>query len=555
MVTYTECAVGIADCKSPSFSSDDAAVCARYDQEYLQPDKMLWLLILAGIFMALMAFGIGANDAANSWSTSVGSGAISLKYAVAMGGVAELLGAVTLGYGVSSKIQKGVAEITDEEGWACGYCDSDMSVYSVGMFGALVGASLFLLIATFTSMPVSTTHAIVGGVVGMTMAAIGVDYLNWDFDGGLGGIVASWVISPVLSGMIGMAMFFVTKLLIFDRPRPDRNAVLAIPVLYSLVTAVMVYLIMIKSQVTKDLVDDEDADGLQLTTTAIMTALAFVVSTFGVVPFVQSRLPSKVGVGGVGSSKGEESNGIRLVASNLTHAQFEAMKAEGESKGDTTGGAPVKTIDDNDDGQDGGKGAVLTQEQEQGTKVSELALDDYMVNTPEKRDAMFCFRYLLVFNAVLESFAHGANDTANATAPFTAVWNGYDSGLYSCESKETPPWIMALAGSFVALGMVTAGKRVIETIGTKLTAIDFHKGFCVEFASTATVVIATLLEVPVSTTHCQIGAVTFVGLAAYGTKGVSIPLVMQIFISWVLTLPFAGGIAAAMMALLRQAAL
>ena len=155
----------------------------------------------------------GANDSANAWASSVGSGAISLRAAVVLGGFGEWLGATLLGYGVSDTIKKGVADTNDPDCWACGYCDSGMAAYTMGMMSALMAASFFLILATFAKMPVSTTHAIVAGVLGMTLVGKegmnGFGCLSWisegkpfpfNFFGGLSGIIASWVISPVLSG-------------------------------------------------------------------------------------------------------------------------------------------------------------------------------------------------------------------------------------------------------------------------------------------------------------------------------------------------------------------
>jgi sodium-dependent phosphate transporter len=173
-----------------------------------------WLLALGVIVASLMAYGIGANDSANAWATSVGSKAISCRNACLIGGFAELLGATSLGYGVSGTIQNVGGAVDNPECWACGGCDSKMSVYAVGMFAALIGAACFLLLATFTSMPVSTTHAIIGGVVGVSLVANKPSCLNWSFDGGLGSIVISWVISPLLSGGIAIAMYLILDKLI-----------------------------------------------------------------------------------------------------------------------------------------------------------------------------------------------------------------------------------------------------------------------------------------------------------------------------------------------------
>ena len=125
---------------------------------------------------------------------------------------------------------------------------------------------------------------------------------------------------------------------------------------------------------------------------------------------------------------------------------------------------------------------------------------------PAEAAAVFVFRYLLVFVAFMEAFVHGANDTANATSAFTAIWVAYTDGLYACSLVEAPWWIMLIAGFFVGVGVITMGYRVIQTIGTDLAPMDYHVGFCVELASTLTVALATVVGgLPVSTTHCKVG--------------------------------------------------
>merc|ERR1719204_1092345 len=173
----------------------------------------------------------------------------------------------------------------------------------------------------------------------------------------------------------------------------------------------------------------------------------------------------------------------------------------------------------------------------------------------DQLDAIFVFRYLLVFTACLESFAHGSNDTANATGPFSAVYQVYTNGGKDCSSDEGTVWIMCVAGIFVALGVATFGYRVIRTIGTNLTMIDFHKGFYIEVGSTLATMIATVLEFPVSTTHCQVGGVIGVGLvgSCLGKGSVSWGLFSKIFLTWVLTLPIAGGIAALVVLIVKGA--
>jgi sodium-dependent phosphate transporter len=145
-------------------------------------------------------------------------------------------------------------------------------------------------------------------------------------------------------------------------------------------------------------------------------------------------------------------------------------------------------------------------------------------------------------------------DTANATGPFSAVYTVYQSGLDACadDAQNSHVWIMALAGIFVAIGVITLGYKVIETVGKNLTLIDFEKGFCIEFSSVTTVLLATMLELPVSTTHCQIGAVVAAGWYSGGSKNVKWALFARIGLAWVLTIPFSGLISFAVLEIFRS---
>ena len=256
MCTFDQFIAGLDD---PATNNNNE--CAPYNERYVPVRKLDWVLGMSAVVGALMAFGIGANDAANAWATSVGSGAIPLLGAVLIGGAMEFAGATSLGYGVAKSI-KGVANISDTC-WRCGRCDTEMSVYIVGMFSALAAAGIFLLLASFTAMPVSTTHAIVGGMVGVTLVGQGGQCLNWSFEGGLSGIIASWVISPVASGVIALITYFITRYLIIKLDwcgkckvgNPRINSLIGMPILFGLQTFVVLLMILIKSPQVKKTID------------------------------------------------------------------------------------------------------------------------------------------------------------------------------------------------------------------------------------------------------------------------------------------------------------
>merc|ERR1712060_565266 len=145
--------------------------------------------------------------------------------------------------------------------------------------------------------------------------------------------------------------------------------------------------------------------------------------------------------------------------------------------------------------------------------------------TVEEEDARATFRPLIIFAAMCLSFAHGANDTANATGAFTAVWLVFDDGLNACGLKDSPVWIMVVAGGCVFLGMVLLGSRVMTTIGKNIAAIDLHSGFCMSFGSTMAVEVCT---------------VVFVGAVQHGIASVSWSMFGRIGLTWVTTIPAAA---------------
>lgn len=213
---------------------------------------------------------------------------MSLKTAVILCGVFEFLGATCLGSGVSSTIQKGVSKIDNPSCWACGYCNAQTSVYMSGMMGALIGASFFLIIASTTSLPVSTTHAIVGGVVGMTVGGAGGNCLNWAINGGLGGIVLSWVISPVLSGLIAVVFYALSRRFIIKRNNPQYLALALMPVLFSLSTFILVLVTMLKAKAIKKMIDINT----KLIISSVCAALVGLFAHFLVRPEVEKTFPS-----------------------------------------------------------------------------------------------------------------------------------------------------------------------------------------------------------------------------------------------------------------------
>jgi len=161
---------------------------------------LLWVVILSGIWMLITAWGIGANDVANSFGTVVGSKVLTLRQTVIVAAIFEFSGAFLVGSHVTDTIRKGIVEIslyTDEPG-----------VLMLGMLSALIGSAIWLIIASYLKLPVSTTHSIVGGIIGFSLASKGTAGVQWKE---VGYIVISWVSSPLLTGLLSFVTFMITR--------------------------------------------------------------------------------------------------------------------------------------------------------------------------------------------------------------------------------------------------------------------------------------------------------------------------------------------------------
>jgi PiT family inorganic phosphate transporter len=400
------------------------------------------LIVLAVIFGLYMTWGIGANDVANVMGTSVGSGAITVTTAIIIAGIFEFAGAAIAGGHVTSTIRKGIIDpssIVDRP-----------EILVFGMLGALLAAAVWLMIASTRGWPVSTTHSIVGAVVGFAVAGIGVDAVQW---GKIGQIVASWVVSPLLGGTIAFILMISIRRLILNTDNPFRSAKRWGPVYVFLVGFIMSLVTMFK--------------GLKHLNLDLSGPMSFFIATvFG------------------------------LVIAAIGWAMINRVR------------------------------------------IDETADKEYHFASVEK-----VFIPMMIFTACAMAFAHGSNDVANGVGPLAAVYGLVQSGGEVAQKSELPIWILLLGGFGIVVGLATFGYRVMRTIGTKITELTPTRGFSATMAAAATVVLASRTGMPVSTTHIAVGAVMGVGLAR-GIGALDLRVIGGIVVSWIVTLPIGGILAA-----------
>lgn len=401
-------------------------------------------IVIAVIFGLLMTWGIGANDVANALGTSVGSGAITVRTAIIVAAIFEFLGAAIAGGQVTQTIRKGIIDP--------GPIVDTPEVLIFGMLAALLAAALWLAFASYKGWPVSTTHSIVGALVGFGVVGIGVDAVNW---GTIAQIVASWVVSPVLGGVVAFGLMVSVQRLILRQEDPLRSAIRWVPAYAFLVGFVMALVTLFK--------------GLEHLNLDLSIPMSFVVAIlFGV-----------------------------LVAA-IGH--YAVSRIEFDPKAD----------------------------------------ESFHFANVEK-----IFVPLMIFTACAMAFAHGSNDVANGVAPLAAVFALVRAGGDFTQTSPMPFWVLVLGGIGIVLGLATYGYRVMQTIGKKITELTPSSGFCATMAAAATVVLASRTGMPVSTTHIAVGAVIGVGFAR-GFAALNLRVIGSIFISWIVTLPV-GGILAALL--------
>jgi inorganic phosphate transporter, PiT family len=382
------------------------------------------------IFGFYMAWNIGANDVANAMASAVGAKAITIRQAVLIAAVLNVVGATFIGSHVTDTIRSGIVstEIL-----------TDPHITLIGAFSALIAAALWISFATWKSLPVSTTHSIVGAMVGFGIMAGGLEIVQWIK---LGAVVMSWIISPLFSLVIAFVVFKVIVRSIFSR-------------------------------------QDEFKAALQLAPVFIGSACFVVVLSF----FFKTPLGNRIAPSGTLSIAGA------LIVSLLL----------------------------------GFLGKWLLQR---------------FVFRDGQGDAEAIFRRIQIGTSCYVALAQGANDVANAIGPLAVIYFLVRTGTVGSQ-VPVPYFLLVFGGIGIACGIWMAGARVMTTIGTKITTLTNTRGFSVDFAAATTVLLASKLGLPVSTTHAAVGGVLGVGLAG-GIEAVNFRIVYQIMLYWVLTVPAAA---------------
>lgn len=360
-------------------------------------------VVAAAVIGGYMAINIGANDVANNVGPAVGSKALTLTGAIAIAAVFESSGALLAGGDVVSTIKKGIIDPG---------LMPDAATFLTVMMAALLAAALWLNLATFFGAPVSTTHSIVGGVMGSGIAATGFAAVNWPT---MTKIAASWVISPLLGGIIAAGFLFLIKSTVFDKEDKITAAKRWVPIVVAIMAGAFTMYLMSK--------------GIKKLYKASWTEII---------------------IAGIA---------MYTVAWGFMRARIAKRSAQMENR---------------------------------NKSVNQL------------------FVVPLIFSAALLSFAHGANDVANAVGPLAAIVSVADSGEIVTKAG-IPLWVMLVGAVGISIGLLLFGPKLIKTVGGEITKLNPVRAFCVALSAAITVIIASALGLPVSSTHIAVGGVFGVG--------------------------------------------
>lgn len=380
-------------------------------------------LAMAAVFGGYMAMNIGANDVANNMGPAVGSRTLTMGGAILIAVIFEASGAFIAGGEVVSTIKNGIIDIEQFEG------DTDSFIWA--MMAALLAAALWLNLATFAGAPVSTTHSIVGGVMGGGIAAAGFAIVDWAM---MGAIVSSWVISPLMGGLIAAAFLFAIKKTIIFQDDKIKATYLWVPIYVSVMAWAFSSYLVLKG------------------VTRIWPQLITGVNYIPFINFEVTSRPTFLTAMLIGSVIGVL---VYLLVRKTLRAKLPTLKNDRDS-----------------------------------------------INAQ--------FTIPLIFAAALLSFAHGANDVANAIGPLAAINDAVMMGGITGEAT-IPFWVMAVGAIGIGLGLALYGPRLIRTVGGEITELDQMRAYSIAMAAAVTVIIASQLGIPISTTHVAIGGVFGVG--------------------------------------------
>eukprot|EP00798_Chlamydomonas_sp_ICE-L_P004394 gene4394-14520_t len=514
-----------------------------------------WIVVCGALAAFFMAWGIGANDVANAFATSVGSKTLLLWQAVVIAAIFEFAGAVGLGAETSKTVASEISNVA--------YYKDTPEMYMYGMLCALTIAGLWIFVATFLMLPVSTTHSIIGSIMGFSLVYGGVDGVLWNakkgnfpFSKGLLPIVLSWFFSPLIGGILSAIFFSLSKYIILRRQNSSKWAIWSLPFLLFLTFWINLMFILAKGATNRmkatwpcgtkvGMFDLPYEDCHEMYSAAVWIAAVAGVGVAVIGGAIGIPLLSRKLARALADEKEAEEAALAIkdkeeVAVEMAEAEEKCLKIPLPplvwAKPD---GVCMSFLwfcvfpamfmwrqikfglfyDIHDSRIQTAEGAQM-----------EISAEQFDPNTEK------VYEYLQVISACCVAFAHGSNDVANSVGPFSAIWFVYENWKIPGSSVSSPIWIFVFGGVGIVLGLIMYGYNIIKELGCNLLHLTPARGFSAELAAGMTISLASFFGIPVSTTQIITGAEMGVGLCEGRLSGVNWKLFAKIFSGWIITI-------------------
>lgn len=556
-----------------------------------------YLLAVGTIFAFLDAWNIGANDVANSWASSVSSRSVTYLQAMFGATIMEFTGALGVGGRVADTIR---TKVVDTKAFA-----AQPGLLMLGMVCAVIASSLYLTMATKFGMPVSTTHSILGGVLGMGIGALGGKGVTWvgytktgalDLKQGVVQVFLAWIIAPVLSGAFAAIIFLITKYGVLLRSNPAAKGLFLVPIYFWLTSSLIVMLLIWKGGDYKIELTEAQIPGVIVGAGAgfaLLITIFLVPWMYRVVIKEDWQLKSwQIIQGPLLLRRGEvpppPENFTGVVRNyyegHLTREELEARRGRNnnavgnddiEAQPDLQEKKAVSEISDEEVPKSTHKSLIGPKPEGAWYSPSVAfwwlkwavlrGVDQDVVSSQSEKSviagdveeihararhfdnkAEFLYTFLQVMTAAAASFTHGANDVANAVGPYASIYQIWKTETIP-KKAEVPRWILAFGGAGICIGLWTYGYHIMRNLGNRVTLMSPSRGFSMELGSVITVIMATRLQLPVSTTQCITGAIVGVGLCNGDWRAINWRMVCWIYLGWFITVPVAGLISGCLM--------
>ncbi|MDO4441668.1 MAG: anion permease [Moraxella sp.] len=489
--------------------------------------QQVLLFMLASFFGIFMAFNIGGNDVANSFGTSVGAGTLSVTQALAVAAIFEVSGAVLAGAAVTDTIRSGIVDI--------GGLGVSPNQFIYLMLSALAAAAFWLLFATKKGLPVSTTHAIIGGIVGSSIvlgisiggSELAFSTVKWSK---IGEIAMSWVLSPLLGGVLSYILYGLIK----------RNILAYNDKVEVRVKSLKAQKKAIKREQKEYFETLSESEKLPYTTALLRDQETF---NEGDCPRDELETEYYRSLHDIENERGslDTLKALKIWVPLIAALGAVIMTAMVVFKGLKNTGLSLSTLH-----------ASLVMGMIGAMVWLTAFIYTKTIRGKHKEDlgkaTFIMFSWMQVFTACAFAFSHGSNDIANAVGPFVAILDVIKENAIAAKATVPAP-VMLTFGVSLIVGLWFIGKEVIQTVGTNLTEMHPASGFAAELAAAAVVMGASSLGIPVSSTHILVGAVLGIGIV---NKNTNWKLMKPIGLAWVITLPAAAAMSAVIFLILSN---